>query len=405
MQKFLRNNKAIAWLTGVVGLLFPYIIYRQFKYGDYFQHIDWAKQLAAEGSILFRPNDMFEILVVGIRYTIPYRLPMLLDGKVKQIIEIKAYDIAATVLISLALIATALLVYLYIKRSWEASGEGITSQKAGLLTLAVLMVASIFLFSMKTSMYLGYITANPWHNPTYLLMRPFAIALFMLTIPLLYEKPKLDQILLAIFLVYMGTRSKPSFTLTFLPSLAIYGLMHWRKLKQLNWTYLIVGLGIPAVLVLASQYFLTYSAGMGNGLEFAPFRSILIYLPNIPTVLLYTLLSIASPLLFSIYYWEKIKKDPAVIIAWINFGLSLFLGYAFAEQLNPGSLNFWWNPMIALFFLFLVTVANAGKVGLLGAVKQKMNLDEWIILGAFVLQLACGVIYLIRITINPLDLL
>lgn len=400
LERYLRENRAVWWMLLVVLVFAGVVITRHYPAGDYPVHVGWVDQLLRDGVIYRPPNDLFQILVVWVRFLLPVRVFAALSPSFKELLDSTINQYAAIVLMVLAVAATSIIVYNRFKEAWKGLTVG-RSSKIAILTLSVLVMGPIFIFSIPNRMYFGYVYPNPWHNPTYLLLRLFALMVFFLTSRVLYKKASIGDVLAAAVLILLATKAKPNFTLIFLPALAIYGLMHWQRLKELNWWYVIVGLGLPALGVLAAQYYITYSGGDVDQILFRPLRIFVYFVTNIPTAALYFLLSILFPLMVTIKYWRETKNERSFILAWLAFALGTFLALGFMEKVNIGSLNFWWGSMIGLFILNVETVVQAGKVGLFSATFKDKDIDERVILIVFALQVLCGLIFAVSFSVYP----
>jgi heme/copper-type cytochrome/quinol oxidase subunit 4 len=318
-----------------------------------------------------------------------------------QIIDIKSFEIAAVVVTVLSYIAVALLIFIHLSQKWEADGKRMNPWLVGLITVAAMLVGPIFLFTFPDRMYLGYITGNPYHNPTQLLLRPFALLLFYHAYNNLYARRNLGNILIAAVLIVAATQSKSNFTLTFLPALAILALIQIRKLKDLNWLYVIFGLGIPAFATLAAQYFISFTGDRVDSIIFAPFKAILMFVPNVWILLLFTLLSILFPLIVTFFYWKQARINLRLRLAWINFGVAFVIAILFSQVINMASLNFWWGPSIGLFILFVECIELAGNNGMFSFREPSHKVQQIVGRAVFSLHLLCGIMFYLNSVLFP----
>jgi len=373
--------------------VFGEVTYRQLKTGDFSDHIVWAHELVDKG-YLFRPaHQLFQQLVIIVRAFLPFNYFVRINQTFKQIIDLKSYEISTMVIITIVYVITAIIIYKQFIKEWDATKTKNNYWLAGGSTLAVMLISPIFLFTLPDQMYLGYINGNPFHNPTYLLLRPFALLLFLHTIKNLYSKSHWSALLIAGILIVLGTMSKASFTLTFLPAVGFYVIIHLRNFRKFNWPYLISGLAIPGSIILGMQFVLSYFGNSDDSIIFAPFQAILNYVPNIGLVLIFILLSILSPLILTLLYWKQVCNEPTLQLAWVNFLTALIPALFFSERINWPSINFWWGPMCAVFILFVVTVSVAGKNKVFCVLNPTDKLKKWIVLSIFGLHLICGIIY------------
>jgi hypothetical protein len=388
-------------LSVIVSIIFGFVTYRQLKVGDYGDHIDWARNLADRGYVYIPSHSLFEQLTVAVRALIPFSVFAKGSKLLRQIIDIKSFEIAAVVVTVLSYIAVALLIFTRLSKKWEADGKRISLWFVGMITVAAMLVGPIFLFTLPDRMYLGYITGNPFHNPTQLLLRPLALLLFYHAYNNLYARRNLGNILIAAVLVVAATQAKSNFTLTFLPSLAILGLIQFRKLKELNFLYIIFGLGIPAVITLAAQYFISFTGDRVDSIIFAPFKAILLFVPNLWVLLLFTLLSILFPLFVTLFYWQQARLNLRLKLAWINLFVAFVMAMLFSQVINMASLNFWWGLSIGLFILFVESVALAGSNEMFSFRGSTRKVRQFIGVAIFSLHLLCGIIFYFQSILYP----
>lgn len=389
------------FLSIFVVAIFGYVTYCQLKVGDYAHHLDWARNLSDKGYI-FRPaHSLYEQLIVAIRAFLPFSVFAKASKLLQQIIDLKSYEISSMVLVCLLYLGVALLIYSRLSKDWNSSGEKYNPWFVGAITLTTMLVGPIFLFTFPNRMYHGYIIGNPFHNPTYLLLRPFALLLFYHTFSNLYSRPSFKQILIAGVLIIAATQSKASFTLTFLPAIGLLVLSQFRRLREVNWLYLIFGLGIPGVITLIVQYYISYTGDRVDSIIFAPFQALLLYTPNIWMIFIFILLSILFPITFTILFWRELKSDFRLRLCWLNFIVALVLAFLFTEVINMESLNFWWGVMIATFILFVETIYLAGEYDVFTVKRSKGKIQRILLLSVLGLHLLCGIIYYFNSTLHP----
>lgn len=401
-----RNKIILIILSGLaVAIIFGFVTFNQLKIGDFQPHINWARKLGEEGYLYLRANILFQRLVLVVRDLMPFNFLARISQLLKQIIDIKSYDISALIVTITAYLGTFYAVYHYIKNNTLISESKWKTIFLSSVSLIVLLVGPIMLFSYPDRPYLGYITGNPFHNPTYLLMRPFAVLFFILTVDSLFTKFSWKKILLASFVLIMATLSKPSFTISFIPTVFIMVLIYLlqKKIKKINFRFVIFSVFLTSVIVLLSQFVIMYTGSRGDRVLFSPFEAILGMVPDLGTVIISGLLSIVFPVLTVIFYWPKIRNNLSVQLTLVNFGISLLLAYLFTEQVDMLSLNFWWTPMMAVFLLFMVTLCiYINEVIQLINAHKKIGIKELILGGILVLHIISGVLYY-AISLGPIN--
>lgn len=346
-------------ITGLlVAVIFGAVTYHQLTAGDFQPHLAWARKLGESGYLWLRANILFQRSVLVVRDVLPFNFFARVSPLLKQIIDIKSYDISAFIVMLFAYIATFITLFHYFKNSLTL--EGSRNKVLVLLTaiaLLPMLVGPITLFTYPERQYMGYITGNPYHNPTYLLMKPFALMIFILICDNLFKRRNWWVILVSSIVFVLATLAKPSFTLSILPSivftLIVFRLKEWKKISP---SYFLIVVVLVPVIVMLSQYIIMYTGQRGDRVLLSPFEAILNYVPGIGSELLFALASIVFPLTTTILYWKKIVRDFSMQLVWVNFGASMLLAYLFTEQTDMLSLNFWWTAMMAVFLLFVVNI-------------------------------------------------
>jgi hypothetical protein len=401
-MKFNRN-----WIFGIIFsvaviILFGSIMYHGIKLGDFPLHIGWAKEFSENGYIRSFPHSLFARAVSVTRALLPANYLVWMSPWAKQVWDIKSFDLSALIVVIICYLAAAWiilsrLVKTVLQNDWGRRQVWIL----GLATVCLLLVGPISFFTMWDRMYLGYITGNPYHNPTYLLLRPFALSLFFIAADNFFAKWRWKQSIVAGGLLILATLSKPSFTLTFLPTIAILLLVYLKRWKKINWPLLVISIGLCGVIILGYQYWLTYIGQNSDRIAFAPFKAILIHVPNIPTALLFALMSVLFPLSVVLLYWKEIWKQISIQIAWINFFIGIGMAFLLTEVNKASHLNFWWGPMTGIFILFYCSFEFwSNKIINENQTKTRIQSKDLIILVIFVLHLICGILYFIKVFIN-----
>jgi hypothetical protein len=354
-----RNHKTI--IFGLFGLVilatFGPVTYNQIKFGDYQPHLQWARELGESGYLYLRANILFQRLVLVVRDLLPFNFLARVSPLLKQIIDIKSFDISAFIVIMISYLSTALILVKYMLMKINFIG---TKSKLFLslgLTLILLFVGPLSAFTFPHRQYLGYITGNPFHNPTYLLARPFALLFFIVVTEKIYSKPTWKIILICSFTLILSTLAKPNFTLSIVPAIFLmFVLIRYREIKNINLPILLGSVAFTSIITLAIQYVIMYTGERGDRVIVAPFQAILIHTPNVASVLFFTVMSIVFPLIITFLYWKNTPDKTALELAWVNFGISILYAYLLAEQTDMATVNFWWTPMMAVFLLFVVTI-------------------------------------------------
>jgi len=380
-------------------VIFGIIMAHELKRGDFPQHIAWAREYATNGYLYKIPHTLFAKSVVIVRALLPANFLVRVSVLAKQVYDLKSYDISAWIVMILSYLGTVIILLKRFLTDWSELQNKKKELFAGIAVLIVLLVGPIFLFTIPGRMYFGYIVPNPYHSPTYVLFRPFVLLAFFGMADNLFAKWSWREAFIMALALLCGSLAKPNFTLTILPALSLLILfVYIKKFKKLNWPFLIVPIAITSILVLGSQYIVNYSGDRGDQIIFAPFSAILYLVPNIPSFFLFLFLSIAFPLLVSIFYFKQLKSKITFQLAWINFFVSLSYAMLLGEKFNLGSNNFLWCVMIALFLLFFETISCWFKDFLeRGFFKQEVLWKNIALGGTLLLHLACGIIFYLTV--------
>jgi hypothetical protein len=197
--------------------------------------------------------------------------------------------------------------------------------------------------------YFGYINSNVLHNPTVLLLKPFAIIVILELDKLLKNQIKgFKRISISLFVI-LSCLVKPNFGFSILPAAIIYSLIFRRNQFSNIFIYLV----IPVSITLLIQYVYTNLNGLHTSkLICAPMEVYKIYSQGW-TLIPKLIISISLPLLISFINFRDAIRSEVILICWINLLIATMEMIIFAERPEPRSANLFWGPQIALFLLNL----------------------------------------------------
>ena len=253
------------------------------------------------------------------------------------------------------LLCEAVTVFILLRWFWPSPDVLQPLWKTGIVLLGVSVAAPISIFwPLDHQFYLGYIGIVTYHNPTIILLRPFAILQFIFALKLFEPRPISKFAILGMAIVSMlAAFAKPSFAICLIPALGILVVLRMLQKKDVDIPAFLIGFAIPTVLILAVQFLITYQADNSGGILFAPFTVMSYYsgllLPKF-------FLSILFPLLVTIVYRKQARQDIRMVLAWLIFIFGSFYTYFLAEggqRFYDG--NFTWSGEIGLFVLFVVS--------------------------------------------------
>lgn len=384
-----RNVAALCLLTAV--LLGPLVVMNVPCIAtDYDFHIDLARRMAETGR-LETPHFLFQIAVIAVKRVVPF-----LDFiDASRLVAWSCY------------LATNLIVFYWLADSWRRrtlrtatmphSEYRLTENSLAPVVLTLtLCLATPISFLTWWNFYLGYLSPTPHHSPTYVMLRPLALLVFIATVQAfaaveLGRRERLRLLGTGIVLV-LSALAKPNFAIIFLPALAAVGLAECWSKRSLRPAAIATLIALPAIGVLAWQFRFAFlhpaEPGVKAGVAFAPFQLIASHTKPgwiVPKFLL----SIAFPLTFLLAFPRSLSNSFSLRMAWLIFGGGCFLAYGCIET-GPRQLhgNFLWSAHIGLFLLFVAT----GRELVVECVGKSWR--TWLPWGVLTLHAICGLVYL-----------
>jgi hypothetical protein len=345
-----------------------------FDWNDYGLHISFAQSLEAGEEIpaFSFAHPFWQLIVILV-----HKAASISFQKSAIIVQLVAYFFLAVI----------------IYRLLGSELKGYLRKLSIPLSIAMMIATPVFLFvSMDKLYYLGYVGISSYHNPTINLLKPFALLIFFYGVIAIDGRSKtVLHIAIAASLTAISALIKPSFVICLLPALGLVVLYEILKKQPVNWRILILGICLPAVIVLTWQYYIAYISDEPAVL-FAPFEVMRSYsdflLPKF-------LLSILFPLLVTIVYYKDAIKDRQMHLAWLTFFFGAIYTYFFAEggsRFQHG--NFGWSGEIALFVLFVISTIFFFKSK--SSQEQFSRKDKLILAFGFSPHIIAGIIYYVH---------
>ena len=309
---------------------------------DLNEHIRFAEETLQTRSPTF-PHFLLDLLVILI-----------------QFIPGVSFSTSALLVVAGFFTALSVLVYFFIR----ASLGQVNSVKSSILSLLVssclLIVAPISVFtSFENNLYRGYIGINTYHSPTIIVLRPFAILVFLHTMKVFNGQRKTPDggvITAAGALTILSILVKPSYSICLLLALALFVIHRVYKKRPIDWWLLIFGIGIPSAIVLGWQYYFYFARNIEKNIIFKPFEIYKYFAGDTSWLVPKFLLSISFPLCVYIIFFQYARRNMRLNISWLAFFIGSFYSYFLVES-GPEmrAANFWWSAQITLFILFLVS--------------------------------------------------
>lgn len=354
---------------------------------DYLPHILWAIGLSETGHFEKPiPQFLYHISLIVISSPIPISDTL------------ARFNIGAVILGVICYLSTGLIVFYWLLISFYQS---IRQWRIPIiLTLVLLLVGPINVFTWSSqNLYLGYLVANVYHNPTIVLLKPFALLLFLFALRIIdARKISWQMLVLCAGVAVLGVFAKPNYAIALLPALIIVVIYAYAKKWIINWA-LLGTLILPTLGALGWQFFF-YQTGNTGRFEFAPLAVMSAFSPD--GLLLKLVLSITFPAVVYLLYYRQAHAEFALNLAWLVFWVAAASAYLLAERGNEFHAgNFTWGSQIALFILFVVSVSFLMRQNI-GGIQSRLNrMKLAICLTLLVLHLAGGLaLYLAHLTIN-----
>lgn len=303
-------------------------------------HVQFAQLLSEKHSIV-APDFLFQAFVVGV-----FRSGL-----------VRSFEIAGWVVLLASYALTVLVIYILLHSVLAQRQQVGRTTVLFFITLAAVLLEPL----VRPSAYgIGYFWPTTFDNPTSALTKPFSLISFMFTAWFLGKEGARGRWAWVLFALTTAAAvlSKPSFVICLVPATALMGLIRLIGRKPMSLTGLIVGLFAPAAVLLGGAYYVTYSGlagkiGYHDSIIWAP---LVVMRHHTSNLTLKFFLSIAFPLTVLGLYWNRARRDVALMLAWSSFLIASFYAYMLAEKARAFDGNFLWSGYIAVFILFIVTI-------------------------------------------------
>ena len=307
---------------------------------DYTAHASFAQLLVDKG-IIYAPACLFHLLVAGI----------VVSGATAS------FRAAA---LAVAVGSYALLGAMIYFAARQALGCG-RSLASRLVPLAV-AIALPFVQPVepRISYTIGYLWAEPYYSPTYVLLKPLALAASAFAVCFLTPRGRDRRlsIVLCAAVVAAGTLAKPNFALCALPAVVVCSAWNYLRKRRFSMAGVAFGILLPALAVLLWQYQRTYASvaehQYSDSIVFAPLAVMKYHATGLA---LKYLLSVLFPLSVLAVYGRRAWADTGLRFSSVAFAFGTAYTYTLAEKQGLGNGNFLWGTYITLFILFFFSIA------------------------------------------------
>jgi hypothetical protein len=346
-------------LAAVAVIFLPvvrFVIGQDVDYGYHYEFIVHVLSGQSLASFLVTvPHFLYHLLVILVSWLLP------------------GIDIlTATILVSLGCYGLLAVILFMCWYRWLGRPQRyITGFFYGVLTLALMMIMPMNIFT-PNNLYLGYIATSLYFNPTYVVLKPLAVLVFMAIVGAFEGYRPEDhtirtgdnqpmrrglQIIGCAVITLLCVLAKPSYIICLLPALILVSAYRFVRRQHSDWLLIVNGVLLPAGLILFFQAILF---GTTHSIVFAPLAAMQSVVRINPAgsqgLVLKFGLAILFPLLVYLLYYKKAVRDPSLNLAWLTFGF----GAAYMYLLGEGGsrlehTNFFWSGHISLFIVFVIS--------------------------------------------------
>lgn len=348
-QNRARSNRNIPllFLIILIPVIFaPMILHMIARRGaDYQPHIVFALEMG-NGSREIIPHPLFHLGVLII-YSL---FPGTSGPQAGFMISLLMYIFLGFVIYSF-----------YIRPIWGNRQRWVESIAAIVMTLTLMIVSALTILTWNEhNLYLGYVIPNAFHSPTMVVLRPLALLIFMYAVRVFIEEQRFwgwFPVITAAVLMILTSLAKPNYTISLLPALGLFVIYCFFRKQFVNWRLLILGLALPAMVVIGIQTWMLRDSSVGGGaIAAAPFALFDAWNANDRLPLKFGM-SVVFPLVVYILYFPKARRDPSLNLGWLTFAFGAFQTYFLVESERVSDGNFIWSGQITVFVLFVVSAA------------------------------------------------
>lgn len=394
LEKFHQNRRArfgLIYVTLFAILIHLLLTSSILLKSDYAGHAVFAESIRLHG-VFERAHPLYHFATI---------LIMTIAGQNPPVAN---YGFAMTAGVAVTLIFRVLTAHIIYIAICLASPEDITPRSMllyVLLTVGLLIFGPIFPFSLDNEMLLtGYIQGNVYYSSTTMVVIPFALLVFFASMIIFSDKkPTAFFTFIIGLLAAITVLAKPSFTVGFIPVLALVIIVRRLRGQRIEWQTALAII-IPSLLVLAGQFLLTYGSSEA-GIAFRPFYLPLIQNGSYPMIFGKALASLIFPLVVVLLYRDALKED-MIVLAWLFLILAISYDWLLIEQgIRTGHRNFQWTAVTANFILFTVHILYLVRHYSKEILHLKWTWKLSAVLGVFVLHGIFGIYFYISLASLP----
>ena len=220
---------------------------------------------------------------------------------------------------------------------------------------------------LTSNHYLGNGSISIWHNPTLALLKPIAlISIYLFCNACLYEKLRIQKLVVSCIFAIVSIMAKPSFIVVFLPAILSVALLMQFVPKFLNhlsvsnkYVWIYAGfLFLFSIFILSIQFNIAFNGADGGGMVVAPLKVWHLYSKNIAISII-----IGNLYLINVYFikYSRLSFASLISLCMLVEGAVLFAMFSETGE-RSSSGNFSWSYVLmqnlAFFFILIDFIKN-----------------------------------------------
>jgi len=371
-----------------ICLFFIYIfiiIHTSDNSNDMKGHAFFAKEMS-EGKILYAGNFILYGLINIFSFCLSSIFSLFISSNA-------IYKLSLCILLAMATTYKFCLIYNHIECG--------VKKKCFIAALSLLFVAAIPIPSLFTTgyWYLGNYMPNVWHNSTTILLFPFAIILFDISIKQIEEYSRRRNIYILIF-IFLNIFIKPSYFFVWVCIYPLFVICRYGLTKKFLSYMIPVIVGI--VLLFIQYYYIYFITDDSSGVIIKPFKVYANFasLKMMPFNFLFSLL---YPILYFVLNFKRLCKNTVFLFAQSGLFVSIVIFMLFSETGRRESHgNFGWQIIICTWLCFYITLSDWLKMKKIHRYHyhHRSQIILKISLVLYIFHVIFGILYLLRYMIK-----
>ena len=315
-------------------------------------------------------------------------------------------NISIAVLMSLIVVTNVFVSATVLKRLLKIMGVEADYSYLFIVSAGLMFVCKLCIPDLSSYYFNGALVTQPWHNSTYLLMRPFAMATLLLFFEI--QEKYLSEInikrnIVFAVLIFLTNFAKPNFIIGFAPMMLISLIYDFIRTKGSSFKNAFA-FGMCVVFgctILLFQFGILYPGNDGGGVTVS-IENFLDVLRNDSKFFFNLFMNLAFPM-YALYLTIKNRKKVdayskrVVIQTWTMYGISL-LEWLFIREIGVRAThqNFRWGEEFFAYFLFAISFCIVKKMKEQGIISEKENT---IAIYTMILHMIFGLSYFLLLSV------